>query len=159
MNLTYITVNKLKNKLNVLNSFIENLYNLFEIAKNIIEFTIPDIMSTSIIAWTKEEEFDTAINMMKIRSFQLLNTVLNYYKHVIEDEKILSTFGSLIKTIVSNLEYVVANKLEYIIKMDKDNENFPDYEYDFIIFQMIMFLSRILSREPLITQFSEFSKQ
>ena len=95
---------------------------------------------------------------MKAKAFQVLSYVIQAESTVIKNEMMIQPLSKLVNLSVSSLNFIVNEKMKYISEMSKNSKEFPDNNYETLIFQMMLFLSRFLSREPIISQFSTYVK-
>jgi hypothetical protein len=58
---------------------------------------------------------------------------------------------------MTNLELVLKEKYNYLTNMTLDSKEFPDYKYELIINRILVFLSRFLCKEPIISFFSKYA--
>ena len=111
-----------------------------------------------IISWTGNEKIDKNINNMKIKIFQFLNLQVNDLGPIIIDKDKIEMHDQLIKIILSNLEWIIMNKYEYLIKIDsEEKENYYfDNSYSFIISYMFIYLKRIFSKDNFILDYTTY---
>jgi len=96
---------------------------------------------------------------MKAKAFQLISYIVQSEGTTIKNGLIIDNLSKIVNLTITSLEFVINNKLEYISSMGKDRDDYPDYGYDNLLFQMLLFLSRFLAREPIITGFTGFVKK
>jgi hypothetical protein len=155
--LLYSAVTKMRSRLNMIAKIYEPLaFRFIPTAIQLAMMTIPDVMPVYFIAWQGNSAFDISINSMKSKAFLFINSILQSKKEKITENALVPLYTELVQASVRNLEYVVSEKFEYIQLMNKDGDQYPDYNYENVIYQIILFLSRILIREPFINEFGQF---
>jgi hypothetical protein len=120
--------------------------------------TIPNVQPVYFIAWTNNSEYDNSMNSMKSKAFQFFNSLLQKKDKVI-DTSFVEGYTELIKSCLQNLQFVITEKFSYLQEMDKESTTFPDYNYENLIYQVLLFLSKSLIREPFIDTFRSFDKK
>jgi hypothetical protein len=156
--LLFCAVTKMRNKLNMIMKVYEALaFRFVPVAIHIVMMTIPNVMPVYFIAWQGDKALDNSINSMKSKAFLFINSILQSKKEKIADGQLVPLYTELVQASVRNLEYVVSEKFEYLQKMDKEDDTCPDNNYEDIIYQIILFLSKILIREPFINEFGQFA--
>lgn len=159
-NFLHSSVLKMRNRLSIISQVLDTYNQKFiTIAYEMVTMTVPGILHPQYIAFQGDSEFDNAINIMKAKVFQFINSIVTNYKSKLEEEYLVKTYSSLIQTTIDNLDFVVLNKFNYIQEMTKDSLNFPDYNYENLIYQMILFLSKILVKDPFVDNFTGYAKQ
>lgn len=139
-------------------TMVQHFEKFIHVSGQLIMMHIPNVLPVNFIAWQGDKQFDNAINSMKAKAFQFLNSVMQNNKHKLDDNMI-KTLSSLIQACVQNLEYVVNEKFSYLQEINKESTNFPDYNYENLIHQILLFLTRTLGRDPFLDQFSTYHKQ
>jgi hypothetical protein len=149
---------KVRSRLNVFNK-VSQLYNtkFLNTAITFASMTIPNVQPVYFIAWEGNSEYDNSMNSMKAKAFQFINSLTQKKEKVI-DVAFVDSYTNLTRTCIENLQYVITNKFAYIQEMDKESNNFPDYNYENLIYQVLLFLSRVLIREPFIDTFRTYDK-
>lgn len=125
----------------------------------LINSTVPNIWPNYIIFWTNNPELNLKLNLMKSRCFNYLRDVIKIFKVKITNESIIKTISSVVDVCIINLDFLLNEKYEYISNMSKDNPNYPDYNYEMFIYSKLNFLSKFLTREPIISFFSVYAKK
>ena len=106
----------------------------------------------SIISFTGNKQIDSAINGMKEKSFMWISMLIQYEStDAIYHEKLIEKSILLFKLITDTFKFLIKNKMGYLAKMSGISNEFTDNEYNSIIFQANLFLSRVLIREPMIS--------
>ena len=123
----------------------------------LISSNIPGINASSLISWTNKVEIDLKINFMKIQCFQFLQSFIKYYNNVIH-ENVMKIVSILIESILKDLEIVIKEKFGFLSNFEID-ENYSNYGYEVLIYRMLSFLSVILTKEPVIMHFYQFSRK
>ena len=95
---------------------------------------------------------------MKGKALQFVNEVLLSYKKTIKSKQLVDTCSKIVEPAIKNLSYVISEKFEYISKMKKDGE-VEDNNYEFFIYQIILFFTRFITKEPIVDSFFPFAKQ
>lgn len=154
------SVLKMRNRLSIINQVLDSYNQKFiTIAYEMAIMTVPGVLHPQFIAFQGDSEFDNTINIMKAKVFQFINSIISNYKSVLEEEYLVKIYSNLIQITIDNLNFVVLNKFNYLQEMTKDSLNFPDYNYENLIYQMILFLSKILVKDPFVDNFAAFVKQ
>jgi hypothetical protein len=140
-----------------------NLYSnkFLKYAVDLIQKPHQGVWEEFFIVWTGNKDFDNILNGMKSKSFQFISYLIQCEGQIIKTNIIIETVTQLVQSCTLNLNYVVQNKFEYLNNLEPGNitnNEFPDYNYDSLLFQIFLFLSRFLSREPIITHFTTFVK-
>ena len=95
---------------------------------------------------------------MKAKSFQFISFLLQNEGGVISN-LLLEHLTAIIPQSISGLSMFVSEKLDYLSQMNKDSAEFPDSNFDILLFQIMLFLSRVLVRDPVMTQFTPLVKK
>ena len=132
---------------------------LLPIAINLVTSTIPEISPNYFIIWTGQKEFDTKINTMKAQCFQFINAIIPYFGTTIQNEKFIKIISILVDSSISNLEYILREKYSYLTNMSTESKDYPDYKYELIINRILVFLTRFLCKEPIISFFSKYAQK
>jgi hypothetical protein len=158
-NLLHNSVMKIRSRLNMLNKLI-HIYNVkfVETAIKFASMTIPNVQPVYFIAWENNSEFDNSMNSMKAKAFQFLNSLMQKKEKLI-DASFVDSYTVLVQSCISNLQFVITDKFSYIQEMDKESNNYPDYNYENLIYQILLFLSKILIREPFVETFRTYDKK
>lgn len=157
-NLLYSAVIKMRSRLNMINKVYEAFaFKFVPIAIRLAMMTIPNIMPVYFIAWTENKQFDNSINSMKSKAFLFINSILQSKKEKIVEPNLIPAYTELVEASVRNLEFIVGEKFEHIQRMNVNCNQYPDNNYENVIYQVILFLSRLLIREPFINQFGQFA--
>jgi hypothetical protein len=131
-----------------------------------IPFTTNMILLTSQdwliypIFWTENKEYDSMVNTMKAKALQ-------FYSFVIQNENLISiknpvlieNIMRIMAVIFDNLNFVIREKSNYLNEMNRNNENFRDNGYQNILYQILLLFSRILTRDPFMTNFKQHINQ
>ena len=96
---------------------------------------------------------------MKAQCFQFINAIIPYFGSTIENENFIKSVSILVDSSMSNLEYVLREKYSYLTNMSVDSKEFPDYKYELIINRILVFLTRLLCKEPIISFFSKYAQK
>jgi hypothetical protein len=121
-----------------------------------IDFAINTILyesqNRSFISFTNNKKIDCSVNAMKGKAFMWISMLIQYDGNdEIFHPKLIEKSISLFTVISEGLKYLVKNHLDYLSKMNNVESEFSDNEYNSIIFQANLFLSRILIREPMVS--------
>lgn len=155
----YSTVVKMRSRLNILQNVLEIFNQKFvATASQLVMMTIPGLLEPHYVAFKGDSEFDNSINVMKSKVLQFLNVLIGQQKGKIEDPNLVKVYSTLIQSTIENLDFLVSNKFSYIKEMSKDSTTYPDYGYEHFIYQMILFLGRIIIKSPFMESFNEYSK-
>ena len=96
---------------------------------------------------------------MKAKAFQLISYIVQTEGNIIKNQFIIDYLSKIVNLAISSLNTVVNEKLSYLGEMNKNSNEYPDNSYDILLFQIMLFLSRFLAREPIVTQFTGFVKK
>ena len=108
-----------------------------------------------IISWTGDKNIDKNINSMKISIIKFINIQILSFGDIIVDKDKTETHAQLIKIVISNLEWIIMNQYNYLIKLES-HEKYPDYYYSLLISFMNIYLRRILSKENFIQEYTNY---
>ncbi len=157
-NLLYSSVTKMRSRLNMIGKVYDSFaFKFVPVAIKLAMMNIPNLMPDYFIAWTQNNHFDNSINSMKAKAFLFINSILQSKKEKIVENVLIPSFTELVQASVRNLEFIVSEKYQHIQKMNPDCHEYPDNNYENLIYQVILFLSRVLIREPFINQFGQFA--
>jgi hypothetical protein len=107
------------------------------------------------ISWSGIKEKDDVINSMKAKSLQFISLILQYEgTTTIKDAILIEQASKIVNHIIANLKYFIVEKVNILIDLDTDGET-----YETLIFQSLLFLSRLLTREPIITHFTPMAEK
>ncbi len=95
---------------------------------------------------------------MKSKAFQLISYMVQTEGHSIKNQTIVDNCSKIVNFAISSLGSVISEKMNYLTEMSKGGE-VPDNSYDTLLFQIMLFLTRFLAREPIVTQFKGFVKK
>jgi hypothetical protein len=156
MDYFFLSLLKLK-KLSVLDK-AQNLY-----VNNYLPFAIQtlhySLINENLISFTGMKDFDSHLNSMKSKSLQFICYLIQLEGSSIKNDLIIEHGSKIVKLAISTLENTISFKLGYIMEMHKGNIDSPDYNYDILLFHILLFLSRFLTREPILTQFTPYIKK
>jgi hypothetical protein len=99
------------------------------------------------------------LNSMKSKAFQMVSYIVQLEGVTMLNNMLIESCSKLVTFSISSLNSIINEKLEYISNMSRGHKKYPDYNYEILIFQIMLFLSRFLAREPIVTQFSGFVKK
>lgn len=108
------------------------------------------------ICWTSTKNLDNNINLMKSNALNYIFTTLSCFKKTEFSEQIIGGFTSLIKNGIELFEYLISNKYEYLKTMSNNSIEYPDYNYEILLYNYLSFISRVLLMEPFKNLFSSF---
>jgi hypothetical protein len=109
------------------------------------------------IFWTEQSELDLIVNTMKSKAFQFLSYIIQSENvTTVKNSILIDNINKIVNVIIDNLNFVIDQKMYYLAEMNKNSDKFKDNGYESLLFQIILFLSRILTREPFISTFSKF---
>ena len=146
-------------KLNALEDILGPFYINKYLPFTVMTLSYSNITHSNLILFTGDKDIDTSLNSMKAKAFQLISVIIQSEGHSIKNLSIIENLSNTVNLAISTLSYVVEDKVAYISEMDKNNVNAPDNSYDFLLYQIMFFLSRFLTREPIVTQFTGFVKK
>lgn len=139
---------------------IESILKIY-IAK-FIPFAIEIIQTGTtgnIISFTGIKEVDNTVNTMKSKAFQFVSFVVQNEGVTIKDDITREAGFKLIDITIASLENLVNERIPYLTQMSSDSQEYPDFSYETLMFQMILLQSRFLSREPFIEKFTPLVKR
>lgn len=117
-----------------------------------IDSIVYESQEGSFISFTGNKDIDISINAMKSRAFMWVSMLIQYDGNdEINNTVLIEKSIYLFKLITDTFKYLIKNKMDYLAKMCGISNEFTDNEYNNIIFQCNLFLSRILIREPLVS--------
>jgi hypothetical protein len=152
MDFLFLCVLKLKRM-----EIIENCKEIF--VNKFLPFTLELInLDKTLISFTGNNEYDSKVNSMKAKSFQFISFLLQNEGSVISN-LLLEHLTAIIPQSISGLSIFVSERLDYLSQMSKDSADFPDSNFDILLFQIMLFLSRVLVRDPVMTQFTPLVKK
>ena len=138
----------------------ENIINVYKIFVPIgIKLMIVE-QNPSIISWAENNELDVNMNKMKIKILKYINNVILSFDSNSNDNEIINIHNILIKSIINDLEWIINNRLSYIINMGCLNEkgDYKDNKYSTLISYMLIYLDRILSKNTFRLNFKDYEK-
>jgi hypothetical protein len=149
----FLCVLKLK-KMNIIETCYEDFVIKFvPFATDII------LMDKSLVSFTGNNEYDSIINSTKSKSFQFISYILQNEPATITNALFMKYLTQIVSPLVNFLPVFVSEKLDYISNMKSGSSEFPDNNIDSLLYQMLLFLSRVLIREPVLTQFGPLCKK
>jgi hypothetical protein len=152
MDFLFLCVLKLK-KMEILGNCKDIFINKF------VPFSIELVVyNSTFIAFTGNNDYDSMVNSMKAKSFQFISLLLQN-EGVVISNLFLENLTKIIIPSITGLSVFVTEKLEYISQMHKDSKECPDNSYDILLFQIMLFLSRVLVRDPVMNQFTHLVKK
>lgn len=111
-----------------------------------------------IISFSENSEFDIQINTLKLKIIKfIINEIIpiNTYSN---DNEIIDSHGTIMKTIIEDLNYIINNKFNYLMKIDSNDENFSDNKYSILIGNLLIYFTKILNKEVFKNNFNKFEK-
>ena len=124
-----------------------------------------------IIVFNADEKKCNEINHMKSKAIQFLSFITQIstleeknmdedIKNYINDKELVELINKIIILIVNSFEDILNNKEKfYFIRSYKESANEEDDCFNILLFQICVFLTRSLIREPIKTEFSTHIKQ
>ena len=124
-----------------------------------------------IIVFNVDEKKVNEINHMKSKAIQFLSFITQIstleeknmdeeIKNFINDKELVELINKIIVLIVNTFEDILNNKDKfYFIRSYKDSANEEDDCFNILLFQICVFLTRSLIREPIKSEFSTHIKQ
>ena len=124
-----------------------------------------------IIVFNENEKLCNEINHMKSKAIQFLSLITQVStlgekyleedeKNFINDKELVELINKIIVLIVKSFEDILNNKEKYyFLRKYKEDMNDEDDSYNILLFQICVFLTRSLIREPIKTDFSVHMKQ
>ena len=78
---------------------------------------------------------------------------------IIQDQSFIELFVDLMKLVIKSLEDILSNKGKFhLIKTSKEGIFTSDSNYNNLLYQMFLYLNRILLRDPIKKEFSSYIK-
>ena len=127
------------------------------------------IIQNPIISFTlsKNESLCSKINTMKSKCFQFISfsiqkisiklTNKSNTSFIIQDPSFIGLFVDLMKLVIKSLEDILSNKEKFLlIKTSKEGIFTSDSNYNYLLFQMFLYLTRCLIRDPIKKEFSSY---
>lgn len=128
-------------KENLISSYLDYAY----------ETIIYESQNTSFMSFTGNKEIDCSVNGLKAKAFMWISLLIQYDgADEITHPKLIEKGVSLFGLIKDGFKFIIKNCMEYLQNMQSEEGNNTDYEYNTIIFQANLFLSRVLIRRPFI---------
>ena len=124
-----------------------------------------------IVVFNINEEKCNEINVMKSKALQFLSFVTQVstltgkvsadeIKNFIDDKELVELINKVIRLIVNSFEDILSNQEKYyFLKQYKQEISEEEDCFNILLFQMYIFLTRSLVREPIKTEFVEYMKQ
>ena len=103
-----------------------------------------------IISWTGNNEIDLYINKLKISIIKYLNKIADNFPTLIDSKEkdLINNHIELLKIIILDLEWVINNKIDYVINLDDElNNKYPDNEYSNIIYYSLFYLNNMFTKD------------
>jgi len=118
---------------------------------------IPEISPEYFIIWTENSELDSLMNLMKGKCLQFINSILLYFKKTLNNGELVKLCSTIVEPAIKNLIYIKENKFDYLSNMEKDGE-VKDNNYEFFIYEILLFFLRFITKEPIIDNFKNLIK-
>lgn len=112
----------------------------------------------SFVSFTKQPEVDKTLNGLKCKAFTLISYLVQNEGQEIKSELIIDRCSKLFTSITDGFKVLISEHYTYLSKMGRDEKDFPDNEYNSIIFQANLFISRFLIREPIVSNMNNYIK-
>jgi hypothetical protein len=97
---------------------------------------------------------------MKSKALQVLSYVVQNDNSVqIKNPVLIENIMRIMNVIFNNLNYVITEKSAYLNEMNRSNDNYRDNGYDNILFQILLFFTRVLTREPFMGEYKSHINQ
>ena len=115
----------------------------YEIDKNVIKF----------LHISDNPNLDKAINLMKGKSLMWISMLIQYDgAETISNYRLINCAMRQFEYITKGFTYIIKNYLDYLSRINNNLEDeTKDNEYNTLVFQACLFLSRVLIREPLVS--------
>jgi hypothetical protein len=109
------------------------------------------------ICWTANKDLDLSVNAMKANAILFVHLSLSCIK---KGEKITPEFANELTVLINYgiqlFDYIIFNKNEYLKLMSSNSKEFPDNNYEKLLYNYLTFFSRILYMEPFMITFTPF---
>lgn len=115
--------------------------------------------TSSFISFTGLKEIDSALNLMKCKSFMWISILIQNEGIEIKNKTLVEKCMRLFFSVVAGFKIVLTTKYDYISLMTKDDIKYPDNDYSTLIFQANLFISRLLVREPIVNNMNKHIKE
>lgn len=153
----FIITLKLKNAHKYNQSLSEDLIHSY------LDLTISSILyefnGSSFVCFSNHASIDSCINVMKSKAFIWIALLVQFEGNEIKNSVLCEKSISLFFKVVEGFKLLIDSKMEYLSNMGKSEKDFPDNEYNTLIFQANLFISRIMIREPVISKMNKFIKE
>lgn len=115
----------------------------FEFDKNEIKF----------LHISENSNFDKVVNAMKGKSLMWISMLIQYDgSETISNYRLINCAMRLFEYITNGFKYIIRNNLDYLSRINSNlKDETKDNEYNTLVFQACLFLSRVLIREPLVS--------
>jgi hypothetical protein len=143
----FLSCLKLK-KLDKIDNLIEEYINKF------IPFTSEMVLYTPLnqqhpIIWTGVKETDNVFNSMKSKALQFISLMIQYNGvQTIRNQVLLEHTTKLVNPMIASIKFVISDKMSILNELEREGE-----QYETLIFQTMLFFSRLFTRDPVITHF------
>jgi hypothetical protein len=111
------------------------------------------------IIFTENMQIDNSLNSMKAKALQFISFIIQNESNSLKNNFVIENLTKLVNICISSLNCVLLEKMNYISNMSKDSKDYPDNNYQNLIFQTLVFLSKFLTKEPIVTQFTGLVKK
>ena len=102
----------------------------------------------SIIYLNLNNNISEKMNILKTKNFQFLSAVIQYLGEIIKENNLINMTSSIIKLVINSLENLIEEYNLLLNEIKSDNDHLNN-----IIYNMIIFLTRSLIREPIKSNF------
>ena len=113
----------------------------------------------SFISFTEQPHIDSSINLMKSKALMWLSLMIQNEGAEIKNNTVYEKCFKLFTIIAQGFKFLIEHKMAYLGNMSKDEKDYPDNEYNTIIFQSNLFISRLLVREPVVSNMNKHIKE
>ena len=129
------------------------------------------INQNPIISFTllEDEKLHSSINTMKSNCFQFLSFTIGklsikskkgkFTSFTLKDQYLIELLAELTKLVISSLQDILSNKEKFLtIKRSKEGIFSSDNNHNNLLYHIFLYLSRCLTRNPIIKEFSSHMK-
>ena len=147
-------------------------FELIQLSPNFDENTKAQFLNQNpIIVFNSDEKICFEINILKSKAIQFLSFITQMStledkiteeesKNVITDKELIELLNKLIVLIIKSFEDILNNENKFnAIRRNKGEFNDEEDSYNSLLFQICVFLTRCLIREPIKQQFAGHMRQ
>lgn len=122
----------------------------------IISFEQFNNLNIGKICWTTNQDLDKSVNLMKAHAVNYIYFSLTCMKKAEISSDMQYELTNLINYGIQLFEFIISYKFDYIKLMSNVSLEFPDNNYEKLLYNFLCFFSRILIIEPFSNLFNAF---